>query len=312
MHVSSPPVFVLYNPRSKKNRSDPELASRLREVVGKRTPVRGPQTLEELDELAVELREARPEVLAICGGDGTYHRVVTALVKAYQGDALPQLALLRGGTMNTIPNGLGLPRRRSEQLLRRVIESRDSLKVERRAVLRVGERYGFLFGTGAVYGFLAEYYRSKNPNALIAARTLAMGSVSAFWGGSAIKRIHDPFVGSVELPGGVVWEERPYLTVAGGALDQIGLGFRPFHRSSERPGAFHLVGVHAGPMGFVSDLPRLWSGRGFRDAVAIQAVAPFAILRSSKPIRFMIDGDLYESHEREVEVSSGPVVSFLV
>ncbi len=303
---------MLFNPRSKRNKRDPDLADRLTLALGDPARVRGPRTLEDLDTFACELHEARPPVLAICGGDGTYHRTLTALVRAYGSDKLPALVLLRGGTMNTIPNGLGVRRQRPELLLHRLLKAPETLARTQRNVLRVGDRYGFLFGTGVMYGFLAEYYRNENLSALVAAQTLARGSLSALWGGATIKRIQEPFIGSVELPSGERWDERPYLAIACGALEQIGLGFKPFHRSGERPGCFHILGVHAGPMKVVTDLPRLWSGRGFRDAVATQAVVPYARLHSSTPIRYMIDGDLYQGTERELEIGAGPSVSFLV
>ena len=73
-----------------------------------------------------------------------------------------------------------------------------------------------------------------------------------------IRRMAEPFRGTVELDDGTVWEERDYLSVAGGTIDQIGLNFRPFHRYGEQPGRFHVLGIHTSPMGFVTQLPRIW------------------------------------------------------
>src|SRR5262249_11073026 len=123
-----------------------------------------------------------------------------------------------------------------------------------RHVMRIGDHYGFLFGTGAVRGFIAEYYAGGEPSPAVAARTLARAIGSAFVRGAMVKRMCAPFHGSVELDDGTVWEARDYFSVAAGTIDQIGLNFRPFRRYEEKPGVFHMLGIHTSPMGFVYDL----------------------------------------------------------
>ena len=73
--------------------------------------------------------------------------------------------------MNTVANSIGLRRGRPEGVLGRLMRayaeraSRPLQNVERH-VMRIApaggggmQSYGFLFGTGVVYGFLAEYYK---------------------------------------------------------------------------------------------------------------------------------------------------------
>jgi hypothetical protein len=56
-------------------------------------------------------RDAGAGLLAVAGGDGTLGHVLAAAVKVWGSDAaVPPLGLLRGGTMNTVANGLGIPR----------------------------------------------------------------------------------------------------------------------------------------------------------------------------------------------------------
>ena len=66
-----------------------------------------------------------------------------------------------------------------------------------------------------------------------------------------------PFRGSVTLDDGTVWEERDYLAVAAGTIEHIGLNFKPFYRYDQRPSAFQVLGIHASPVGFVQELPRI-------------------------------------------------------
>ena len=128
-----------------------------------------------------------------------------------------------------------------------------------------GCQYGFLFGTGVVHGYLAEYSRGGQPSPLGAAKTLARGIGSTLVGGEMIRRMATaPFRGSVTLDDGTTWEERDYLSIAAGTIDRVGLSFRPFYRWAERPDAFHQLGIFASPRQFVLDLPRIHDGRPMR------------------------------------------------
>ena len=117
----------------------------------------------------------------------------------------------------------------------------------------------------SVYGFLAEYYAGGEPTPLIAAKTLARGVGSTLVHGEMIQRMARPFRGSVELDGNKVWPENDYLAIAAGTIDQIGLNFRPFWRYAERPGTFHALGIHASPLRFVAELPRIWRAEPMRE-----------------------------------------------
>ena len=257
-------------------------------------------------------------MLGISGGDGTNHVTLTGFIDVYKGQSLPQVAFLRGGTMNTVANHVGVPRGKAEALLDRLIRAyaeravRPLVNVERH-VMRIGTTYGFLFGTGAVYGFLAEYYRGGGgrPSPVVAARTLLQGVGSALVGGEVVSRIVEPFVGGVELDDGTVWEEREYFAVAGGTIDQIGLNFKPFYRWAERGGTFHMLGIHTSAMGFVADLPRIWRAEPMRDGKTYEATPAHARIHSRDGVmRYMIDGDLHET-KGPLDVTIGPRVQIL-
>ncbi len=309
-------IGIIVNPKSRRNRHDPGATTRLARTLGDHGIVREVRSLEELHRIAEDFQHLGIDVLGIGGGDGTNHVTLTGFIDVYRNQALPQVAFLRGGTMNTVANSIGIRHGRPEALLDRLIR----LYVERAArplenlernVMRIGQTYGFLFGTGAVYGFLAEYYRNGEPSPLVAARTLLSGVGSALVGGEVVSRIAAPFRGHVELPDGTRWEERDYLAVAGGTIDQIGLHFRPFRRFDERPGHFHLLGIHTSPMGFVRDLPRIWRAAPMREGKTYEAVTESATIHSADGVmRYMIDGDLHETRG-PLTVSMGPKVQIV-
>ena len=343
-------IGVIFNPRSGRNLRDPLAARRLSVALGDHGVVREAGSIDELYRVAEDFRTLAIDVLGISGGDGTNGVTITGFLDVYQSTALPQIAFLRGGTMNTVANSVGVRRGRPEGLLHQLIQayveraSRPLQDVERHVLKLRGQRslqssrsaadrapasirapassggdpaaleekYGFIFGTGVVCGFLAEYYSGGSPNPVVAAKTLLRGVGSAIVGGEMIRRMAEPFRGTVELDDGTIWEERDYLAVAGGTIDQIGLNFRPFHRYGERPGAFHVLGIHTSPMGFVSQLPRIWRAQPMRSGHTFEATTTSVTVRSPKrPIRYMVDGDLHEC-DGPLHVSIGPRVRIVV
>src|SRR5207237_10930609 len=105
----------------------------------------------------------------------------TGFIDVYgQGRApLPQVALLRGGTMNTVANSIGVPRGKPDGLLERLVHAYARRAVEplhqaQRYMMRAAPmhadgdlgkpQFGFLFGTGVVHGFLSEYYGTGEPS----------------------------------------------------------------------------------------------------------------------------------------------------
>jgi hypothetical protein len=255
---------------------------------------------------------------------------ITGFLDVYCARALPQLAFLRGGTMNTVANSVGVGKGRPEGILGRLLRDyaqRASAPMENveRHVMRIGPRdaragerthYGFLFGTGVVAGFLAEYYRGGEPTPLVAAKTLARGIGSAFIRGETIRRMAQPFRGSVMLDDGTAagtrWDERDYLAVAAGTIPNIGLNFRPFHRYGELPGHFHMLGIHASPVAFVKELPRIHRAQPMRPGKTYEAVSSHAVVRSTDGVvRYMIDGDLHEARG-DLDIGIGPRVKLVI
>jgi hypothetical protein len=331
-------IGVVLNPRSRRNLRDPRAEARLARTLGDHGVVRAARSIDELHRIAEDFRRDDIDVLAISGGDGTNHVTLTGFFDVYGRATMPQVALLRGGTMNTVANSVGVSKGRPEGLLGRLIRDyarRANAPMENveRHVMRITPveggkaHYGFLFGTGVMCGFLADYYADGEPSPLVAAKILARGIGSAFIRGPTIRRMAAPFRGSVNLSWAgnseQSWDERDYLAVAAGTIAHIGLNFRPFYRYAERAAHFHMLGIHASPVGFVSELPRIHRGEPMRpgktfDALAERAyVRPSARATATRPsgtngrLRYMIDGDLHEARG-ELEVAIGPKVKLVV
>lgn len=308
-------IGVVLNPRSRQNRRDPAAASRLARTLGDRGVVRTARTREDLARIAEDFRKLKIDVLGISGGDGTNHITLTGFLEVYSDEPLPQIAFLRGGTMNTVANAVGVPRGKPDGLLAALIaryneRGKAPLRVVERNTMRIDDHYGFIFGTGAIHGYMAEYYRHPEPNPVHAATVLYEASKNVMLGRKT--PVAERWEGSVELSGGVRLPMRDYLCIAAGTVDQIGLGFRPFYRSGHVPGRFHLLGIHTTALGFVKKLPDIWQARSMGEEHTYDHLAEHAILEArSGVVRYVLDGDLHE-HKGPLEMRVGPRVQIVV
>jgi diacylglycerol kinase (ATP) len=307
-----PGIGVLTNPRSRRNKRNPRLARRLAYIVGDSGQLEAPEGLGELTHAVQKFRERDVDIVAINGGDGTAHVALGALYKAY-GDQLPRIALLRGGTMNTIAHGLGI-RGDPESLLGRLVAQVHSgapLKTASRHLMVVNDtQVGFLFGNGLISNFLEAYYEAADPSPSSAVWLLTRAIGSVLVGGELAKRITRPIRCRVTVDGDA-WPERSWLTVAAGTVDDIGVGFRPFFKSLEYPGYFHAIGLGSTAAQFLPQLPRVYRGQTMTHPDNTEQVGRELILEAQEPIAYMLDGDFHRGGQRLV-VRVGPRVEMVL
>jgi hypothetical protein len=334
-HASLPGIGVIYNPRSSYNRRDPSAGPRLERALGSHGVVRKVDSIDALYRAAADFKRLDIDLLAISGGDGTTGVSLSGFLEVYAGATLPAVALLRGGTANTLADSIGIPRGKPDRLLRGLMPAyldrettplaettrhvmrlhgensrrRDSLSASLPASTAI---HGFLCGVGVVSGYLEAYYASGPPSARVAAKTLLKGIGSTVVQGPMIRRMAAPFHGSVEFDDGTRWEERDYLSIAAGTIHHIGLGFKPFHRVTHDLPAFHLLGIYTSPAGFVTQLPNIWRGLPMSPGHTYDSLAKRARLHAqTRTIDYMVDGDLYAC-DGPLEVSIGPSVRIVI
>src|SRR5689334_23124522 len=180
-------IGIVLNPRSRRNLRDPRAALRLARALGDHGVVRTAATRDDLARIAADFRKLQIDVLGISGGDGTNYVTITGFLEVYEDEPLPPLAFLRGGTFNTVANAVGVPRGNPDGLLGRLIarysdRGRRPLEEVERHVMRIGNHYGFIFGTGAIYGFIADYNQVEERNAIHAAKVLGRACANVISG----------------------------------------------------------------------------------------------------------------------------------
>jgi diacylglycerol kinase family enzyme len=308
-------IGVVVNPRSKQNQRDPRAAVRLARKLGDQGVVRTAKSRDDLARIAEDFRKLQIDVLGISGGDGTNYVTITGFLEVYADEPLPLIAFLRGGTFNTVANAVGVPRGRPDGLLARLItryadRSRHPLEEVERHVMRIGSHYGFIFGTGAIYGFIADYLRSEERNTLWAAKVLGRACAKVIAGQPTI--VAQRWEGSVIVDDEEVFPDRDYLAIGAGTVDQIGLGFRPFYRCSAVPGTFQILGIHTSSLGFVGKLPDIWHARPMGPGHTYDRIARQAIIEArGGVVSYCCDGDVHD-HRGPLVIETGPRVRIVV
>lgn len=311
-----PGIGLITNPRSRAYKRDPSKPRKLGTLIGSQGQAEATRSLDDLYRVCEEFKKERIDVLGISGGDGTLHHTLTAIIKTYGDQPLPRVAILRGGTMNTIANSLGIRGETRSLLLELVDKQRRSVLSEipafDKAILQVGDRYGFIFGNGIIYNFLHEYYSTGHPSPSTAAQLIARAAASTMVRGPLSRRIYRRFRARVTVDG-ERWAWDDFTAVAASVVAQIGLGFKPFYRCDEDPARFAMLGIHTNALGFVTELPAIHRGRPMRRDKVIDVVAGEALfepLVDEGELEYIIDGDTYTC-AGPLRLQTGPRLTFL-
>jgi diacylglycerol kinase family enzyme len=307
-----PGIGVITNPRSRVNKKDPAKMRQLGYLLGSRGSPYATRSLDDLYRAAEEFKAAGIDVLGINGGDGTIHVTITAFAQVYGETPLPKIAILPGGTLNTIAAGIGI-RGKAPEMLYEVIDryhQGEELRVVERNVLKIGDKFGFIFGNGLIANFLEAYYATGKPSPVMGAKVLGRAIASAMLRTRFIKHLFRRWIGRVTVDG-ETWAREDFATVTGATVSEIGLGFAPYYRCEEKPGHFALVGIHTTPLGVVMELPRIHRGQAMRRDKCINQVARKVVLEANEPWAYTIDGDLYQG-ARELVLETGPRLQLVV
>ncbi len=275
------------------------LLGRHGEVVETRTPAELAATLDRFFALGVTL-------LATCGGDGTNLLTLTEMVRAWRGAPLPTIAILRGGTVNTVANNLDIRGEPDEIFARLVSHVARGQEVPMRGqdLLSVNGRYGFLFASLMGARFLEAYYGGPLPGpawaALLAARTVASSLVM----GRFSRWLFAPTSLSLEVDGLLRHDmTRPRLLLASTVPD-VGIGMRVTWQAGLQPGRFHLVASELSPTRMALQFDKVLFGRPLAGGPHLDLLAARARIVFAEPQSYTLDGDLFR--ETVVEVAVGP------
>jgi diacylglycerol kinase family enzyme len=309
--LSSTPAAdaVIVNPRSGALARAPHLLRQIRQLTEQAGPSCTAIVTADQAELETAAREilSRPHrLVAICGGDGTYHAVATAFFRADPRGHYPPLALVRTGTVCTVARNWGSPRAVLPGL-RDLLDRRRPLILTPRPTLRIDDgeapRVGFIFGAGLVSGFFDEYEArgaGGNRTALaIAGRVF----VEALVGGPLAQRVLSPLPCRVTVDGEPL-PSSAFSLIVTAVVKDLGLHLHVTHRAGEDPRRPHLVASALPPRTLAPQWPLVVLGKRLLGEGGFDGL--FGSLTVEFPGRgaYVLDGDTLRASR--VTVSAGP------
>jgi diacylglycerol kinase family enzyme len=308
-------IGIITNPNSKLNKKMPARGRLLGYIVGQFGNLEITNSVEDIGRVAVLFKEQAIETLAINGGDGTISRTLTAFIRAYGSTPLPQVLVLRGGTINMLADNLGI-RGTPEEILVRMLESQSGLRskeIRALATLSVGGQFGFLFGNGLIARFLSEFYKKK---------TGPIGSLFL------VLKIYMQWIFSPHRYSKMVFSES-YRAVFGGqvphssfhslammasTVERAPLGLKIFPEVAKTISEFQFFSLEMPARSLPWRLPlsivRNRSGNFFGK---VSRMASHLVLTAEAGRQiYTIDGELFEAPAGRLAVGLGPVVQFVV
>lgn len=210
--------------------------------------------------------------------------------------------------MNTAARGLGITGSPEALLgkLTSLYAAAAPMPLTERNLVVVDDNAGFIFGNGLISRYLEAYYAGSEPTPAKAAWILAKAVGSALVQGPFIRHLAAPIQAEVRLDG-VLWPSLPWRTIGVATVDDIGLGFRPFHQVVQHPGTLQAVGFGCPPLRFARALPTVYRGRPVDDPAVISGLGKELVIQTEGPQSYMIDGDFHQGGQRIV-VRLGPRV----
>lgn len=289
-------LWILKNAKAGRGRRQPSAAA-IRARLGDDATLIETGAIDELTGAARAIQRDPGAQVASWGGDGTLTAVLSALRGVYGEAPLPPLCVLSGGTMNLVAREVGShgpPLQVLERLLAHTRSARPSPLVQRTPIA-CEEHVGFLFGIGLLAHFLEALYEGGRAGTLRSLSVLGGASLASLWGGGLIQRLFRPFTARVTVDGRP-WEKSSWVNISAGGITSLGLGFRPYLRACERPGAFHLIAHDLRPLETVLQLPGIWLNRGMKRTH--DAVSADVLIETEHPMPFSFEGELFPPRAR--------------
>jgi diacylglycerol kinase family enzyme len=308
-----PGIGVVVNPVAGRNRNRGDRAGHLATVLGACGVVRETESIHDLADVAGEFLARKVDILGVCGGDGSIHRCLSALIPVYGAEPLPRVLPLRAGTINFVAAAIGCrrgsPERVLGQIVRRYQQGGTYDTTERDLLCVNGTEYGFAVGSGAVVNFLRAYYGRQGTGAASAAWLLATVIASGVLGTKLVRGIAQPVEADVFCDDERV-PFRTFTVILGATVERIALGFRPTYLGNRKRGYLHFVGGPVGAWAVLKKLRRLRRGFPLEEPTLYDNLARRLTVRFGRPTSFMIDGDIGDPVE-ELLVTTGPRITLI-
>jgi diacylglycerol kinase (ATP) len=289
------PPGVIVNARARRAGRDPRLAQRLHRHLPEEF-VHFTYNADDLTHALEDLRRLAVDTLVLVGGDGTIGGTLTPLVERWGSEPLPRIAVVAGGTVNTIAHSLGA-HAAADQVVERILAERPPREEKTRSLIRVEPsrgptRAGLIFGNGVAARWLDLYYQGEDLGPVAAGALVVRIALSALAGSALAAELFEPREVEIAVDGAKLDARR--FTVAGAAsVRDVGLGFRPFLSAGTDPDTFHFLHTDASAARLCTELPALRLGWYGAHSCLRHHRARTVEMRFAAPEPWSMDADLY-------------------
>lgn len=310
-------ILVFFNPKAGRNKKHPEWQEQISSILGSSGELVVTDSVENISEALLsfygETSKRKPDILCICGGDGTGHYVITSLLKNVEHEKIPPICLLPGGSMNTNGGTLGIKGNPVELLsnMWRLISEGGFPRVEARRPLLINDKAGFIFGAGSALVMIEEYYSMPgDPGPRKAAELAYKAIASVIVRNRLYKRFREPVRSSIVADGKRLPHDR-YRLILAGTTEEIGLGFRLLYRAGEDRTKFHFIASQFKPMKFLRQIRRMYVGLPLIGRGHYDMMCSSVEIKPDEELRYLIDGELFQTDE-PIKIQVGPQLKLLV
>jgi len=297
-----------YSKRIKKMKTDP--VEFYKKIGGDSVDIRLTQNPDDIIKAAKDFKKQAISYLAISGGDGSIHLVLSKLISVYKNSKLPDVLILRDGSMNLIARSYNL-KGKGEELLRKLItaiRNKNKIEIVDRNTMKVNDMYCFLFGLGLTTNFIYEFNKGGNKNRLKAI-TVIIKAIREVFSKSKDKRIFTRMTFKVFVDGKELWF-RDILAIFAATLANLMVGFTLTPRAYEKKNAFHLIATGMKPGEVFLNFNKIRRGIPIKHPEHYDNIASDLKIICQGTFLYQMDGDIYEAKD-SLDVKAGPQIGFI-
>jgi len=298
-------IGTIVNPNAGRALREPSLISSLERILSPHGLFMVTKSLAEIPSAIENIARENPDILAICGGDGTLYHTLTPFFNLNGTQKLPLIAILKGGTTNTLLKSVG-SKENPQSFARRIVDEMHGRRIFNFVefdAMKVNEGYGFFAGFAMTAKLIAAYLKGGNTSIRKAVSLIFKSVGSALIGGSFVRELSIPV--SVEgFVDGVPFPLKSVTLLLVSTASKIGFGLKPTARGHERPGYFQLIASSRHGSYLVWQFPGAIIGSHLRGKGHAQGLFKRLDLSFPQSEPYTVDGELFSSRTFNVEVGA--------
>ncbi len=337
-------IGVITNPNSRKNKSRPDRARKLQEIVGDLGEVHATDSVDSIKPILREFLRRRARYWVADGGDGALHWVVRNGLELLEepefkdgGYELPTTLPTKGGTIDFVANNVGITGQAESLLedLRASVERGthieevlvDSMLIEGIEINAEGEEvnfrtYGFASAVGGLgQRFFSKYYADKDPSPKVIMKVVGNTLASYPVAYSPLAKLPLPIPQGLRTYAKEMFEPAHVrITLDGHPLSATHFtgvhiasmsldlgGVFKFFGEADVPGQMHALVGSPSPMQMIRNLPKMFAGKSMQSSnIADRACTDMTVeVRGHELLSPIIDGEYYRNVKKLV-FKNGP------